>query len=167
MASQARKAKTWPFIILGIVSLILVIILLLAVEPSTPLKFFLHTAALMGYLMIFFSSLSSIYLRELVRRLGRPFIQTHHIVAVTGLAMITLHPILAAIDAADPRVFVPNSWLGLSLFPDRRTRGMVSAGRGFARRALPQGDRAKLAIRALAHVCYVLARHYPRHTHRA
>ena len=38
----------------------------------------------LGYLMIFFASLSSIYLRELVRWLGRPFIQTHHIISVTG-----------------------------------------------------------------------------------
>ncbi len=107
MASRTRKSKTWPLFVLGVVSLVLVVILLL-LQPSTPLYAFLHAAALLGYLMIFFASLSSIYLRELVRWLGRPFIQTHHIISVTGLAMITLHPILVAIAFASPAVFVPS-----------------------------------------------------------
>ena len=106
MASRARKPKTWPLVVLGVVSLVLVVILLL-LQPSTPLYAFLHAAALLGYLMIFFASLSSIYLRELVRWLGRPFIKTHHIISVTGLVMITLHPILVAIAFASPSVFVP------------------------------------------------------------
>jgi predicted ferric reductase len=106
MASKARKSKTWPLIVLGVVSLVLVAILL-SLQPRTPLYAFLHATALVGYLMIFFASLSSIYLRQLVRWLGRPFIETHHIISITGLVMITLHPILVAIAFASPSVFVP------------------------------------------------------------
>jgi sulfoxide reductase heme-binding subunit YedZ len=106
MVAKVRKSRIWPFIILGVILLVLVVILLL-LQPTTPLYFFLDAAALLGYLMIFVSALSSAYLRELVRWLGRPFIQTHHILSVTGLAMIILHPILAAIAFASPSVFVP------------------------------------------------------------
>lgn len=107
MASGARKTKTWPLIVLGVASVALITILLLS-QPTTPLYFFLHAAALLGYLMIFFASVSSIYLRELVRWLGRPFIQTHHFISIAGLVMITLHPILVAIAFRNPAVFVPD-----------------------------------------------------------
>jgi len=123
MASKARKAGFRPFIIIGVISLLLIVILLLP-QASSPLFFFIDTAALFGYLMIFFAALSSAYLRELVRRLGQPFIKSHHTLAVTGLAVITLHPILVAIAFASPRVFVPSFGSALLFFQNGGRLGL-------------------------------------------
>jgi predicted ferric reductase len=62
---------------------------------------------LLGYIALFLSILSSAYMKQLFRLFGRPFIQVHHILSVSGLIMIALHPISLAIDAADAGVFVP------------------------------------------------------------
>jgi DMSO/TMAO reductase YedYZ heme-binding membrane subunit len=67
----------------------------------------------MGYLAIFLSIVSSAYVRQVYRVFGRPFIKIHHILSVTGLTLVTLHPLGAAIDAASPSVFLPrfDSWV--------------------------------------------------------
>jgi predicted ferric reductase len=66
----------------------------------------------MGYTAIFLSAVSSAYMRQVYRTFGRPFIKVHHILSVTGLVLVTLHPLGAAIDAASPNVFLPrfDSW---------------------------------------------------------
>jgi sulfoxide reductase heme-binding subunit YedZ len=67
----------------------------------------------MGYLAIFLSALSSAYMRQVIRFFGRPFTKVHHILSVTGLALVTLHPLGVAINAGSPRVFLPrfDSWV--------------------------------------------------------
>jgi sulfoxide reductase heme-binding subunit YedZ len=67
----------------------------------------------MGYTAIFLSAVSSAHMRQVYRTFGRPFIKVHHILSVTGLVLVTLHPLGAAIDAASPRVFLPkfDSWV--------------------------------------------------------
>ena len=107
-----RARRTWMFIVVGLVALVL-IGGLVALRPSvTPLYWTIRTAALLGYLCVFLSTVASIYVRELVRYFGRPFVQTHHIVAVTGLVLITLHPLAVAWDYRSLSVFVPlfDSW---------------------------------------------------------
>ena len=52
-------------------------------------------------------------MRRLVRFFGRPFVQVHHILSVTGLILVTLHPLGVAWSSASVRVFLPRfgSWL--------------------------------------------------------
>jgi predicted ferric reductase len=67
---------------------------------------------MLGYLSVFLAIVSSAYLRSLVRFFGRPFVQVHHVVSVTGLILITLHPLGVAWSSGTLRVFLPrfDSW---------------------------------------------------------
>lgn len=105
------KPKNTRYLILtGVVSL-LVVIFLVSLDPLQEqenwLAWLIRGAALLGYWAVFLSILSSAYLRELVRFFGRPFVKVHHATSVTGLVLITLHPLAVAINASSIAVFVP------------------------------------------------------------
>jgi DMSO/TMAO reductase YedYZ heme-binding membrane subunit len=111
MAKRARR--TWLLVLIGVVALI-VVGGLIALRPNVrPLTWVIRTCAVLGYLCVFVAALSSIYMRELVRWFGRPFVKTHHVVTVTGLLLITLHPLAVALNFGSLGVFVQwyNSWL--------------------------------------------------------
>jgi predicted ferric reductase len=68
---------------------------------------------MVGYVAIFAAIVSSAYMRELYRLLGRPFLWGHHVVSISGLILIVIHPLALATETASAAVFVPkfNSWL--------------------------------------------------------
>jgi hypothetical protein len=109
---MSKSGKTWYLILIGIVALILVSGLISLRPYGTPLNWLIRGAALMGYLAIFLSVLSSAYMRQIYRIFGRPFVKVHHVLSVTGLVLVTLHPLGAAIDAGSLKVFLPkfDSW---------------------------------------------------------
>jgi sulfoxide reductase heme-binding subunit YedZ len=113
-----KSSKTWYLVLVGIVSLILVSVLISLRPLGTPFNWLIRGAALMGYLAIFLSVFSSAYMRQMVRLFGRPFIKVHHILSVTGLVLVTLHPLGVAIDSASLRVFLPrfDSWVAFLQF---------------------------------------------------
>ena len=81
---------------------------LIALQPyGTPLNRVIRGAAMMGYLATFLAIVSSAYMRQMARVFGRPFIRVHHILSVTGLVLLTLHPLGVALDSATLRVFLP------------------------------------------------------------
>ena len=109
MASKGKLPtnRNWYLVLIGIAMLLLVV-LLLALTPATdPLDYVLRGAALLGYIAVFLAIISSAYIRELTRFFGRSFIKTHHIIAVYGLVLITIHPLAAALQASSLKVFVP------------------------------------------------------------
>jgi methionine sulfoxide reductase heme-binding subunit len=96
--------------VLGAVLLaaIVIVAILLAIQP--PVTFWhgvLRATGLIGYLAVFLSILSSLYLRELVRFFGRSFVQTHHIVALTGLGLLLVHPLAAVLFLRSLRWLLP------------------------------------------------------------
>lgn len=102
-----KSRKTWYLVLVGTVTLILVSILISLRPYGTPLNWLIRGAALMGYLAIFLSVVSSAYMRQMSRIFGRPFIKVHHILTMTGLVLVTLHPLGAAIDAGSLSLFLP------------------------------------------------------------
>jgi DMSO/TMAO reductase YedYZ heme-binding membrane subunit len=105
--------RIW-YLILGGFAAVTLISGLIALQPyGTPLNRLVRGAAALGYLAVFLAIISSNYMRQLVRFFGRPFVQIHHILAVTGLVMLTLHPLGAAWSNASLRVWLPrlDSWL--------------------------------------------------------
>ena len=108
-----RARNTGYLVLVGCVALALVSGLVSLQPYGTPLNWFTRGAALLGYLAIFLSIISSSTMRQLVRFFGRPFIRVHHILSVTGLILITLHPLGVAWSSASLRVFLPRfgSWL--------------------------------------------------------
>lgn len=105
------KPKNTRYLILtGVVSL-LVVIGLVSLDPlraqESWLSWLARGLALLGYWSVFLSILSSAYLRELVRFFGRSFVKVHHVVSVTGLVLIGLHPVVVAINTRSLAVFLP------------------------------------------------------------
>ena len=72
----------------------------------------IRTAGLMGYSCVFGAILSSAYVKELVRFFGRSFVKVHHMMSITGLVLITLHPLMVAWNLLSLRLWVPStqSW---------------------------------------------------------
>jgi DMSO/TMAO reductase YedYZ heme-binding membrane subunit len=72
----------------------------------------MRISALLGLLAIFSAIVSSAYMRPLARFFGQPFIRVHHAVAITGLVLITLHPLAVALEMRSALVFLPrfDSW---------------------------------------------------------
>jgi sulfoxide reductase heme-binding subunit YedZ len=106
----ARKKPAlglWYLVPVGLVAVVLVVGLVSLQPYGSPLNRFIRAAALLGYLTVFLTTLSSAYVKQLSRLLGRPFIKVHHILSVTGLVLVTLHPLGVAIAAASPAVLLP------------------------------------------------------------
>ena len=93
MAKKNRR-NTGYLALLAIVCLAIVAVLFVAKPPSAG-NALVRAAAILGYLGVFLATVSSAYLRELVKFFGRPFIKVHHIVSIAALVLITIHPLAA------------------------------------------------------------------------
>ncbi len=101
-------------VLLGAVILVVAAVLLLQLlyPNAAPINWVIRTTALIGYFCVFGAILTSAYLRQVVRWFGRPFIKIHHILSLSGLVLVTIHPLAVAWQARSLRVFVPavDSW---------------------------------------------------------
>ncbi len=105
---RKRKRGTLYLILIGIAALILVVLLVsLGSTGATFISRFIRGTALLGYLALFLATLSSIYMRQMFQFFGRPFIKVHHILSVSGLVLVTLHPLGVAIASSSWRAFLP------------------------------------------------------------
>ncbi len=88
---------------------------LLAFPSSTgpAIRQVLMACALYSYMFLVLAALTLPFLKELVTAFGKPFLSIHHTFAALGLAFITLHPVLYAVESSSASVFVPSlsSWL--------------------------------------------------------
>jgi hypothetical protein len=116
-----KAARIWYIGLVALVEL-LITILLLSLDPvqgeQGTLTWIIRGAALLGYQFVFLSIVSSAFMRPLIKFFGRSFVKIHHIASISGLVLITLHPLTAAMNAASLAVFLPqfSSWrLFLSL----------------------------------------------------
>ncbi len=113
MASSSREARRRRgllyLILVGSVSLIVVGILIALKPVGGRLSWAIRAAAMLGYLAIFLTVISSAYMRQLFKLFGRPFIRVHHILSVVGLILVTLHPLGVAVQSSENLgVFIPN-----------------------------------------------------------
>ena len=108
-----RTPKRWPLIIAGLVALILIGGYVALQAYITPLQWVIRTCALLGYLCVLLAAVSSAYMRQLVRVFGQPFVQTHHMLSITGLVLMVIHPLAVAWSFGGLRAFVPavDSWI--------------------------------------------------------
>jgi len=102
-----RLRNAWVLALILALPIALTVIVELSRLEGAPLNWAIRAAALLGYQFLFLAILSSALLRELVRFFGRPFITLHHIVSLSGLVLITLHPIGVAYEQASAAVFLP------------------------------------------------------------
>jgi sulfoxide reductase heme-binding subunit YedZ len=107
-SKKRRRLSLWYLAPVGILAVVLTIAAEVPKGAGRPIDWAIRSAALLGYQLVFVSIISSAYVVQLARLFGRPFIKLHHIASLTGLVLITLHPMGVAYDAASARVFVPD-----------------------------------------------------------
>lgn len=105
-----NKTKKAVFILTGVGALLAAwvgLVVFVLGPQSSPLTRAIRSAGLLGYYSVFLAIVISEYKVQLKERLGKPFLWVHHVFAVAGLILLTVHPISVAIRAASPAVFVP------------------------------------------------------------
>jgi sulfoxide reductase heme-binding subunit YedZ len=113
---SSRRAKNTHCLVLGGIALVALVVVIVAIQPRPkPVYWLIRGAALLGYLTIFLSIVSSAYMVPLVRFFGRPFVKVHHVASITGLVAMMVHPLTIAWNSGTLSVFVPN-FSSLTLF---------------------------------------------------
>jgi sulfoxide reductase heme-binding subunit YedZ len=107
METQTGKGATGPSILVTVIPLALVAAALIANPSDYTLYTAIRAAAMLGYIYVFFSCLSSAFVRELTRHFGRPYLKIHHTLATVGLTLLTVHGAAAAWDSQSIAVFLP------------------------------------------------------------
>lgn len=104
----AMKAhNTWVFTAIGVIAILIVCTVISLDIHDFPRYSIIRAAAMLGYLSVFVTSISSLYMKQLTQFFGRPFIKIHHIVAVTGLVLLFTHAFFNALNAETLAVFIP------------------------------------------------------------
>ncbi|HRU95230.1 MAG TPA: hypothetical protein P5195_08395 [Anaerolineae bacterium] len=88
-------------------ALVLVILVLTFTGVSDLSRGVIRAAALMAYLCTFMASFSSMFMREITKRLGQPFMKVHHTWVIAGIVGMLVHATTFAWYVGSVSVFVP------------------------------------------------------------
>ncbi|HET89754.1 MAG TPA: ferric reductase [Chloroflexi bacterium] len=102
-----NSGNLWYLVLIGVAGLAAVVGLVAARPEGRPLDWGIRGTALLGYGAVFLAILSAAYMRPLVKFFGQSFVKIHHIFSLTGLVLVTLHPLGVAVNAASVSVFWP------------------------------------------------------------
>ena len=106
---MVKRAKNTHYLVWGGILLLALVIAIVATQPRPhPIYWLIRGAALLGYLTLFLSIVSSAYMVPLVRFFGRSFVKVHHVASITGLVAMMVHPLSLAWNSRTLSVFVPN-----------------------------------------------------------
>lgn len=75
-------------------------------------QLFRRIAGLAGIASLFIAIVLSLLVRQSRQIFGLAYIKVHHLFSITGLILISLHPVIMAIDFGTSRIFIPDfsSW---------------------------------------------------------
>jgi len=102
------------FIILLISPYLLVAGIIMSTHPSDLLYTGIRVCGLFGFLSLSLGVIMNLLKKGIKTTLGRPFITLHHLFTVSGLVLITVHPVLFALSIKDFSVFIPDTSSALS-----------------------------------------------------
>lgn len=97
------------FIFLLMSPYILVFVVIMNTHPGDILNTGLRFCGLFGFLSLSLGAIMNLLKKEIKVILGQPFINVHHIFVLTGLVLITIHPVLYALSLRDFSVFIPDT----------------------------------------------------------
>ncbi|MFX1388249.1 MAG: hypothetical protein ACFE9M_13605 [Promethearchaeota archaeon] len=103
------------YIIAATLSLYILILVFFLLTPFIDgFNFVIRFGAIFGFTSMFIATMMTPFVVQLYKIFGKPFIKIHHIYSITGLILITIHPVAFAIFKLDITVFVPDfsSWYG-------------------------------------------------------
>ena len=100
------------YFFLGIIASLLIISgSIVGVTPSpSPFTSGIRFAGLAGFVLLAVTAIMTPWSREIYRNFGISFVKFHHIFAISGLILITLHPVFLAMRLMNASVFLP--WFG-------------------------------------------------------
>ncbi|MGD9400925.1 MAG: hypothetical protein PVF95_01525 [bacterium] len=107
METNTPNRRTGTLILIVLIPLILVAAVLVASPSDYMLYTAIRGAAMLGYIYVFLTCLSSAFVVELSKFFGRPYMKTHHLVAIMGLTLITIHGATVAWDSLSAAVLLP------------------------------------------------------------
>jgi predicted ferric reductase len=107
------KKKGYYLIVLVALLFIWVISLFFLTPIKSVSDFFTRFAVLLGYTCLFLATLMTPFMKQLYQLYGKPFIKIHHYFSISGIILITIHPISFAIEVGSIAVFIPrfDSWI--------------------------------------------------------
>lgn len=95
-------------LLVGIGGLLLVSAASVALHPSpSPLTSGIRIAGLAGLALLAAGMILTAWPREIYRSFGASFVSVHHLFALSGLVLITLHPVLLSIRLMNLSVLLP------------------------------------------------------------
>ena len=100
--------KEIAFFSLLIVFALAISIIAFTVNSSNPYNLSVRLFALNGFIALSIATILTAFLKEVTLFFKKPFTRIHHYFAAVGLVLITLHPLVLAIQMANPAVFLPN-----------------------------------------------------------
>lgn len=100
-----REIAFFAVVILFALAISLIAFLL---NSSNPYNLAVRLFALNGFIALSIACILTAFLKEVTLFFKKPFTRIHHYFAATGLVLITLHPIVLAVQFLNPAVFLPN-----------------------------------------------------------
>lgn len=104
------------FIILLICPYILVFGIIMNANPGDVSNTSLRFCGLFGFLSLSLGAIMNLLRKEIRTTLGQPFIRVHHVFVITGIILITIHPVIFAFSLGDFTVFIPKTSSILAFF---------------------------------------------------
>jgi methionine sulfoxide reductase heme-binding subunit len=103
------KFRRLLFIILLICPYFLVFGIIMNTHPGDSLNTALRFSGLFGFLSLSLGVIMNLLKKEIKSVIGQPFIIVHHIFVITGLILITIHPLSLALSFNDFSIFIPDT----------------------------------------------------------
>ena len=100
------------YFFLGIIVILLFISGAVIVKNPSPssLTNWIRFAGLAGFVLLAVAAIMTPWSREIYRNFGTSFVTFHHMFAISGLILITLHPVFLAVRLMNATVFLPRFW---------------------------------------------------------
>ena len=97
------------FILLLICPYVLVFGVIISTRPGDLFYTGIRFCGLFGFVSLSLGVIMNLLKREIKTSFGQPFMRIHHIFVLSGLVLITVHPVLLAISIRDFSVFLPET----------------------------------------------------------
>jgi predicted ferric reductase len=100
------------YLLLAVITLLLIISgAIVALNPSPDfLTSAIRFAGLAGFVLLTMAAVITPFSHKIYRNVGTSFVKFHHLFAISGLILITLHPVFLTIKFMDTSVFIPQFW---------------------------------------------------------
>ena len=119
MIDNEKKIKQWIrirsfFYLLFIILYLIPITIVFSNGFANVFHFIRRIAGLTGLTSLFIAILLSLLVKESKKMFGVYYLRIHHFFSIVGLILISLHPVIMAIDFGTTSIFIPhfNSWNG-------------------------------------------------------